>query len=134
MKKNLRHFNIIQFGLLMSLLKPPKACHSVSLFNWHLTENGAAFNFGPRVHYALQRVMLKPPIGHIPAAGLCRRCQVTLDTALTNVNSCQLKTCMEKMATQVDSCLPFNAFPSHVQYDAWKLARLCSMNALLVVF
>ncbi len=87
------------------------------------TLKAIAFKFGLRVHFGLQRKMLKSSIARLPAISLdlincpsgetdCR------DAALTDFNSRQFETRMKKMADQGDSCLLLNAFRTCLQFGA----------------
>ncbi len=79
-----------------------------------------AFKCGRRVHFALQRKMLLPPIAHLPEIKLDfinrpsgeKDCiyEAIVGTALTNFNPGQFKTWMKKMAAHVNFCLFLNVF------------------------
>ncbi len=56
---------------------------------------------------------------------------MTHGTTPTDFKPGQLKTLIRRMATQVESCLLLHAFLPGVQYGAWKLVLVFSINVFL---
>ncbi len=101
------------------------------IYLYHYPFFRAAFKIVRRVHFALRRKMLKPPIARLPAIYLdlkiaqvkrrnafMKQLSRDLRRGSTDFISCQFKAQMKKMAAQIDFCLLCNAFLSFLQYGA----------------
>ncbi len=110
--------------------------------NLNLKILGAAFKFARRVHFALRRKMLKPPIARLPAIKLhfinrlnreTQRLKQRLSELRHGPNWLQLTSIQNrqyKMAAQVNFCLFFDVFfLSGVQYDA-RIWHICVNKSL----